>query len=161
MAIQKVNAPKPTLGALIVCSISLLLTACASSGGNWEKYEVPGKAQDILARQSHLGKPTIDLSEVTIVRLDADGKRYDVSSLTPLVLTKQAFGWGYAKSQISLDEQRKNMILFTYDVKREKAYQTQIPLAELQPGKAFTFPVLGEQGVAEDKTFTVNRVIVQ
>lgn len=142
----------------------MLLAGCATtagSAGKWTAYEVPGDTKAVLARQAELEKPILDLSEATIVRFKSGEAQYDVNSFVPLVLKNQAFGWAYAKSLMSFDAGRKNLRLFTFDVKRNKAYQTQIPVAELQPGKSFTFPILGKDGFAEDMTFTVERVIVQ
>ncbi|GBG02287.1 hypothetical protein AZSI13_16140 [Azospira sp. I13] len=138
----------------------MLLAGCATTA-QWAAYEVPGETKAILARQAELERPGLDLSQATIIRLKSGDVALEVNSFMSLVLKNQAFGWAYAKSLMSFDESRKNLRLFTFDVKRNKAYQTQIPVAELQPGKSFTFPILGKDGFAEDMTFTVERVIVQ
>ncbi len=138
----------------------MLLTACGTTS-NWESLSLQGDTKAYLEQQKQLEKPNLDLSTVTIVRLNSGGKRIDVSSITPAILKNQAFGWAYAKSLISLDEKRENLRFFTLDIKRNKAYRASFPVSELLPGKAITFPVLGADGLATDVTFIVDRVIVQ
>ena len=85
----------------------------------------------------------------------------DVSSLTPAMFKNQAFGWAYAQSLASLDEARTQLRFFTFDVRRDKAYEAVFPLAELTPGRTIHFPILGPEGFAVDRSFTVEQIIVQ
>lgn len=138
----------------------MLLAACGTTS-NWESLSLQGDTKAYLEQQKQLEKPNLDISTVTIVRLNSGGKRIDVSSITPAILKNQAFGWAYAKSLISMDDSRENLRFFTLDIKRNKAYRASFPVSELQPGKSITFPVLGADGLASDVTFVVDRVIVQ
>lgn len=140
-------------------AVAFTLAACAGAG--WRQYQIDGSAEAIVERQKQLEKPALDLSQVTVVRLKSGEQRYEVTSIAPLVLKTWGFGWGRAKSLMSLDETRQNLRLFTYDVRRGKAYQTSLPLSELQPGKTFSFPMLGEDGFATNMQFTVEQIIVK
>ncbi|MDP2783344.1 MAG: hypothetical protein Q8O38_01930 [Sulfurimicrobium sp.] len=117
--------------------------------------------KEIAAKRTEISKPSLDLTHVMVLRMNNDkGQRVEVTSIGPAVIGAQKNGAPAAKTTFAFTPKRDNLILFTQDVPKIKAYRKEIPVAELVPGKVFSFPVVQESGEVLEQTFTVERIIV-
>lgn len=138
--------------AIAVCLISL--AACTSQ----PTWTVIDGAERIVAQQRELEKPSFNLDKVVIIRMTVDGKRLDVSSVSPTVLVaEQARG---NKTIFNVSD-RQTLVLFTRDGRNIKAYREEIPVSELTPGRSIRFLVAQDPGEVVEKTLVINQVLVQ
>ena len=117
--------------------------------------------REIAAARKEVSKPSLDLTHVMVLRMNNDkGQRVEVTSIGPAVIGAQKNGAPAARTTFAFTPKRDNLILFTQDVPKFKAYRKEIPVAELVPGKAFRFPVVQESGEVLEQAFTVEQAIV-
>lgn len=135
-----------------ICMVSL--AACVSQP-TWT--EVDG-AEKIVSQQRELEKPSFAIEKVVILRMTMDGKRLDVSSVSPTVIVAEPARGNRTIFNVS---NQKTLVLFTRDGRNIKGYRQEIPLSELTPGKAIRFPVAQDPGEVVEKTLVVDRVMVQ
>lgn len=146
------TSPK-TLATLL---FSLALVACASTG--WRTIT---DVKEIAAIRTAVNVPSIDLSKVLILRLQRDGQRVEVTSLAPAVIGAAKNGPPGARTLFSFTPRRDKLVLFGQNVPEFKGFYQEIPLADLQPGKRFRFPVVQDDGSVKEQEFTVEKVIDQ
>lgn len=138
--------------------IATLITGCASMPQVAEYQTIEG-ADTIIAMQKELEKPSFQLDRVSVLRMTMNGEKLEVSSIAPTVIfATQAAG---NRTVLNLATEKDKLVLFTRDGRKIKAYRTSIPVAELQPGKTFSFPVAQDPGEVVTKQFTVTQFIVQ
>lgn len=141
-----------------VISIALLAGCAHAPPGRDAMLTIEG-AEKIIAMQKELERPSFNLDRVTVIRMTMDGQRLEVATLAPtMIVAEPARG---NRSILTFNAARDKLILFTRDGRRIKGYRTEIPLGDLTPGATFTFPVAQDPGEVVDKTFVVDKVIVQ
>jgi hypothetical protein len=143
---------------------ALLVAACAQVPlqGPWSVIDDPASEgmaiQKIVAAQKALEKPTPNFDRVIVLRMLMEGQRVEVTSIAPSSIVAEP-----ARGNLTIFNigDRKTLILFTRDGKNIKGYRREIPLAELQPGATFRFPVAQDPGVVVEREFVVDKVIEQ
>jgi hypothetical protein len=135
-----------------VCTTSLV--ACVSQP-TWSTIEGTEK---ILALQHKLEKPSFALEKVVILRMSMDGRRLEVSSVSPTVIVAEPARGNRTIFNLS---NKNSLVLFTRDGRNIKGYREEIPLSELIPGKSIRFPVAQDPGEVVEKILVVDRVLVQ
>ena len=135
----------------------VLLAGCA--GNNWSVIKDVGQ---IAAMRNQFNTPSMNIHDVTVLRMtDDSGKRVEITSVAPSTIGAQKDGAPAAKTTFTFSNNRDKLILFTQDVAKFLAFHKEIPFAELKPGKKFSFPVVQESGAVLEKSFTVDKIIVQ
>ena len=138
---------------LIICLA--ILAGCA--GTDWV---VISDVKQIAAMREEISKPNLSFNDVLIIRMKTEaGKRIEVTSIGPSVVSAQKDGAPAARTTFALTLKRDTLVLFTQDVPHWKAFRKEIPVAQLVPGKAFRFPVVQESGEVQQQTFTIEQII--
>lgn len=139
--------------------MALLVAACAHQGpftaGAWSVID---GADNIIALQKELEKPSFALDKVVVLRMTMNDRRIEVASVAPTVIVAQPAAGN--RTVMNLNN-RDKLVLFTRDGRNIKGYRMEIPVSELTPGKTFHFPVAQDPGEVVEKIFTVDKVIVQ
>jgi hypothetical protein len=140
--------------------VTLLFAGCAhqagqNSQGPWSTID---GADNIIVMQRELEKPSFALDKVMIVRMTMDGTRFEVASIAPTVIVAQPAAGN--RTVMNFNDRQK-LILFTRDGRNIKGYRMEIPVAELKEGKIFRFPVAQDPGEVVEKSFSVDKVIIQ
>lgn len=136
-----------------------LLAGCAQLPSGGDGITTIEGADAIIAMQNELERPLPSFEKVTVVRFDLDGKRLEVHSIAPTVIIAEPMRGN--RTIISLGVRPERLVLFTRDGRNIKGYRLEVPRAELQPGKRFSFPVAQDPGEVVLREFTVTQVIVQ
>ncbi len=144
---------------LLAIAIGFGLAACAHQpemhSGPWATIE---GAEKIVAMQKELDAPSLALDKVISIRMSMDGERIEVANVLPTVIIAKP---NQGNRTILNLGNREKLVLFTRDGRNIKGYRMEIPIAELVPGKSFRFPVARDPGEVVQKSFVVDRVIVQ
>lgn len=142
---------------VLISSIALTgLAGCASK--EWVEIK---DVKQYSAMRKKLSEPNLSFKEVTIVRLTNKGQRVEFTSIGPAKIGVEKDGPPAAKTLFTFSEDRKQVILFTQDVKNWKAFRKEIPVSQLVPGFSFRFPVVQESGEVTEQAYTVEQVITQ
>lgn len=140
---------------LIVCLA--ILAGCASTD-----WAVITDLNQIASMREEVSKPRLNFSDILVIRTKTeDGKRVEVTSIGPTVVSAQKDGAPAARTTFTFTPKRDMLILFTQDVSNWKAFRKEIPVAGLAPGKVFRFPVVQESGEVRQQVFTVEKIITQ
>ena len=132
------------------------LAGCATTGPT-----VITDVKEIAAARTEINKLSLDLTHVMILRMKNEkGQRVEVTSIGPAVIGAQKNGAPAAKTTFAFTPKKDNLILFTQDVPKIKAYRMELPVADLVSGKTFRFPVVQESGEVLEQTFTVEQIII-
>ena len=142
-----------TLAALL---IGLGLSACATT--EWRTITDPA---EIAATRTTASKVNPDFSKLLILRLQRDGQRVEVTTLAPTIVGAAKDGPPGARTLFTFTPERDKLVLFGQNVPEFKGFYQEIPFAELQPGKRFSFPVVQENGSVKEQEFTVEKEITQ
>jgi hypothetical protein len=140
-----------TLAALL---ITLGLAACATP-----EWRTITDVKEIAATRTTVNNPSLDLSKVLVVRLDRDGQRLEVTSVGPAVIGAATAGPPGARTVFTFSPERDKLVLFGQNVPEFKGFHQEIPVAELQPGKRFRFPVVQDDGSVKVQEFSVEKLI--
>ena len=133
---------------------TLSLVACVHQ----PTWSVVDGAEKVVAMQKDLEKPNLGIERVTILRLSMEGKRLEVSSISPTVIVAEPARGN--RTVLNISDQQK-LVLFTRDGKNIKGYRQEFPLSDLTPGKVINFPMAQDPGEVVEKTLTVERLILQ
>lgn len=139
--------------------LAALLAACAQLPAGGDGIITIEGADNIIAMQKDLEKPSLSLEKVTVIRFEFDGKRLEVNSVAPTVIVAEPARGN--RTVFNLGVKPGVLVLFTRDGRNIKGYRLEIPRAELQPGKRFRFPVAQDPGEVVPRDFNVTQVIVQ
>ena len=147
---------------LSVCGMGLaVLAGCAAT--DWVVIDdAKHEGKQIAAMRAEISKPSMAFNDVLIIRTKTEaGKRVEVTSICPSVISAEKDGPPAARTTFALTSKRDKLILFTQDVPHWKAFRKEIPVADLAPGKTFRFPVVQESGEIQTQTFTVEQILTQ
>ena len=139
--------------------LAILVAGCAQLPLGGDGITTIEGAEAIIAMQKELEKPSLSLEKVTVIRFEVDGKRLEVVSIAPTVIVAEPARGN--RTILNLGGVADRLVLFTRDGRNIKGYRMEIPRAELQPGKRFSFPVAQDPGEVVQRDFTVTQVIVQ
>lgn len=139
-----------------VLLIVLGLAACTST-----EWRTITDVKEIAATRTVVSQSSMDLSKVLILRLQSDGQRIEVTSLAPAIIGAAKSGLPGARTLFSFTPERDKLRLFGQNVPEFKAFYEEIPVAELQPGRRFRFPVVQDDGSVKEQDFTVEKIITQ
>lgn len=136
------------------------LAACAllaCSRGPQVVAATPNDPHGVLQAELEKGNP--DLNNLTVVRLQADGKRMEVTSVLPAVVAEAVVAGVSAKTIFRLNDKTDGLVLFSRDILNGKSSKVDLPFAELETRKGFTFPVVQPDGSLKEQSFTLEKVL--
>lgn len=135
-----------------------LLVACGKSDQTPSRLAT--KADDPFAvQQAEMEKAVMDFSRVVVVRLKQDGKRVEVTSIMPLVVSEAKVSGQPAKTIFRVNAAGDGLVLFSRDILKGSAFRTEIKFSELQGKEALSFPVVQPNGSLQEHSFELEKII--
>lgn len=144
--------------------LALLAVGLAGGLSGWSRSGSGGtaltaNADASLAAQAALEKSGLDFNRLVVVRLRADGRRVEATSVAPAVVASALVRGQPAKTIFRLNEAHDGLILFSRDAAKGAAYRTEISLAELESKRGLVFPVVQADGSLRDQAFKLEQII--
>jgi len=162
------SAPGISLGIFrgIFCGVCLaILAGCAGTDritATETDWLTITDIRQIAAMREDISKPSLRFDDMIIIRMKTESEnRVEVTSIAPSVISARKDGSPAARTTFALTQKRDILALFTQDVPNLRAFRKEIPISELTPGKAFSFPVVQESGEVQQQTFTIEKIITQ
>ncbi|MGQ0663447.1 MAG: hypothetical protein ACT4P2_07640 [Pseudomonadota bacterium] len=151
-----VSMPSPRVWRSLA---ALGLAACLLSGGAWAAGRLEPEilsSQQALAAQAELSHaPPLDFTTVLVARLTIDGEAVDVTSISPVTLRSLGAGATESRTIIRFAADRQSLVFFTRELASGQGHRLVIPVAELDNGPAFAFPVLLPGGAPKEARIEV------
>jgi len=149
------------LGVYLVLLVAIFGVACTPAD-NSKQFEIESTKVNLQQRQANLQKlVNFDLSKVVIARLKIEGKTVDVTSMKPVRISSFKSDKGLSVSLLVFDKAKENLIFFSQDSLANKGYEHKISVEELKAKKAFSFPVIAEDGALVSRTITPISLIIK
>lgn len=118
---------------------------------------VGGDAHAQLQAQMEGGTP--DLGHVVSVRLRAQGKRVEVTSVLPAIIAETTLSGQAAKTIFRVNPAGDGLILFSRDLPKGSSYRTEIKFSELESKKGFAFAIVQPDGSLLEQHFELEGIV--
>jgi hypothetical protein len=148
-------SPAQLIRSLFASLLVGVLAGCDKPPGVAPNADAQG-----LKLQAEMEKASMDFSRVTVVRLQYQGRRLEVASVTPTVVAEARLGEQVAKTIFRIDDQRAVLVLFSRDLLQSKSIRTEMPMAQLGEKRQFSFPVVQSDGKLKEEGFSVERIVL-
>lgn len=139
---------------LALAAVLFVAVACAVHPAG--RVVTPAEAEAAYVSLRDGGK--FDLSLVRVVRLDVDGQRIDVASLTPTVLAESGSGPRAARTVFGFSPEKDKVILLTRAAEDGEARLLELSWEEIREGDAFLFPIFDGGDIVEARIQVVSKV---
>ena len=102
-----------------------------------------------------------DFSNLLIIRLQSGGRRVEVTSVLPAVISEATVAGQAAKTIFRVNEGGNGIVLFSRDLPHGKSFRTELSLQELQQKGSFSFPVVQADASLKERSFALEKIIRQ
>jgi len=140
-------------GAMV---LAVLLVAC-------NRTEAPPVATQLdahLVLQQEMEKSAMDFSHLVVVRLSSEGKRLEVSSVSPAVIAEAQVAGQAAKTIFRVNDAGNALVMFSRDVPHGTSSRTEVSFSELERKKGLTFPVVTADGSLKEREFALVKIVI-
>lgn len=120
----------------------------------------PAAVGDVHAQlQAEMENVAPDLGNVVSVRLSAQGKRVEVTSVLPTVIAETTLSGQSAKTIFRVNPDGDGLILFSRDLLKSSSFRTEIKFSELESKKGFAFAIVQPDGSLREQHFELDKIV--
>ena len=137
--------------------VALLALLVGCKPANVPPAGVSGDAHAKMQAEMEAGTP--DFGRVLSVRLREQGKRVEVTSVLPTIISEATLSGQSAKTIFRVNPAGDGLILFSRDLLNGSSYRTEIKFSELESKKGFAFAIVQPDGSLQEQRFELVGIV--
>ncbi len=111
----------------------------------------------LMQAEMESGAP--DIGNMVSVRLREQGKRVEVTSVLPTIISQATLSGQSAKTIFRVNPARDGLILFSRDLLKGSSYRVEIQFSELESKKGFAFAIVQPDGSLQEQRFELESIV--